>query len=1127
MQLLFPKFFTSRRRATCIAFTIAFGAALSVSAQTSTGELDGIVRDKSGAVVPNAEVVITNTDEHQVVRTVKTDGQGQFTAPLLNIGTYSVEVSAKGFEKTSVTNLSVHVGVPTNVPVNMTNGGTTETVNVDAIQNNIQLDSAAAGTLIDSVQTTQLPLSNRNYLQLMSIQPGISGPIPGENPRGNIKSTGAVNVQTYSVNGNATSTNGYYLDGADTLKRAGQQPVTFPSVDFIAEINLIRGSYGADIGGPGAASVNVQTKSGSTAFHGGAFEFYRDDIFNANTPLFKQAGTARAETRWNNWGYYLSGPIWIPGKTSRANAKTFFFFGQERLRSLDGNPISISNIPTAAQRLGQFTTPVCPKLGGCGAAGVTQITPIDPVAQAYLKDIYQFVPVPNNPFDPQGYIGVGIGTNNETQTFIRIDRQFSSKLSAFFRYLDDPFRVNSPFGFQVVSQVPNVARASITNGSTTWMGHATYVLNNHTVFEGAYTQRANWVTSADTGTIATANAPDVAAAITLPYVNTLDHVPSLVVGGSNLKGSGFYNERSPERQIYVNNTNTWGRHTIEAGVNFELQTSYSNNAGANSGSFTAGATAVPTGSGTTAFAQAFANFLAGHPTNFTQAAVDSASALESNIYEGFIQDNVRLSSRLTVLAGVRYTFFQPYSNAVYQNQPFHPTQNFYGPAYSPVQAPALTAAGNFPTGFNVNGYTNGIIVGGVNSPFGNSGGDAHPLGFAPRVGFTYDVFGDGRTALRGGFGVYYDQVIGNTAKFATNQDPPNVATLTVTNPSSFANPAGTSVPSPQGLQAYDATRALPYTMQYSLDLQQQITPLISLDIGYYGNEGRHQTANIDLNQPAPNAFRTLPGAPTTNITAGANTTLLNLVRPYQGWSFITDVAGIFNLNYNSMQNSLRVQTRRGVRFVVNYTWSRALTNARTPQCNCNLRAEYGPTDINRNDIFSAAFTYPLPFLAQNHHWYGYALGGWQTSGIISYASGQYLTASDGAVDPAGLGLLVGPATGRPNQISDPNNGAQHAKYLSQGKWFNTAAFARATFGTIGNAPAADIRGPGYEVWNLSLYKNFTLHANYKLQLRWETFNTFNHANPNAVATGLDGTNYGQVTGYGDPRRMQIAAKITF
>jgi hypothetical protein len=706
----------------------------------------------------------------------------------------------------------------------------------------------------------------------------------------------------------------------------------------------------------------------------------------------------------------------------------------------------------------------------------------------------------------------------------------------------------------------------MTDGSTSWFGHVTYVLGTNHVFEGGYSQRANWVTARDIGLIANQNAPDVQRAITLPYTNVLDHVPNIVVGGSNFKGSGQYNERSPEQQIFLNNTNTFGRHIVKAGANVELQVSFSNTAGANAGNYTFATTGIPGVSATNPvaanqFSQAFADFLGGYYSSFNQANIDMDSALQSNIYEAYLEDDVHLTPKLTVLFGARYTYFSPYSNSIYQGNIFHPTLNFYAPAFVTGQAPALTSAGNlcFTAPCYTNGGvpnpaynpTNGIIIGAANSPFGNNTGSTPKNDVAPRFGFTYDVFGNGRTALRGGYGIYFDQIIGNTAKFSTNQDPPNVATTTYAANNAFANPgsgAGSTL-SPQGLQAFQAVSKSPNTQQFSLDLQQQVIRSVSLDIGYYGVVGHHQQAYVDVNQPVAGAYATVAGGcgqtsttvngvttlKATNITA-ANSPCLNLFRPYQNWSYISSNETIFGSNYNGLQTSMRYNTRKGANVIVNYTYSKALSNANSPQNNANLRAEYGPTASNRSSVFNAAVVYPIPYFANTRHFYGEILGGWQINGIITFGSGNYLTASQSASDPAGLGLLAGgPSGARPNQVGNPYTGAFRSRYPvgATPTYFNPAAFAGVAATTTlatpapGNAPIGSIIGPGYQVWNLSAYKNFKLSGRISGQFRAETFNTFNHSNPSALSTTVGATNFGQVTAYADPRRMQLGAKFTF
>ncbi len=1101
-------------------------------AQNLTGEIDGVIKDPSGAVIPNATVTVTDTDQNLVVRSLKTDKQGQFTVPLLAIGHYSLSVDAPGFESSRIDGVEVHVGLPITVPVTLAIGSAAQTITVSASNIVPELSNAAAGTLIDNRKMTQLSLSSRNYLQMLYLQPGISGGIPGPDDRGNITSRGAVNTQAFSVNGLQTNSNGYFLDGQDMVKRAGQQPVVFPGVDFIQEMNLQRSNYGAQYGGSGAAVISVQSRSGSTVIHGRAFEFFRSQILNANGYFNNLAGVPRPGIRYNDYGFALGGPVWIPHLTNRETTKTFFFIGQEYLRSETSVEQHVTNIPTALQRQGNFGVPVCVAYNAAGkcAKTLTNLTQIDPTAQAYLTDIINKLPLPNDPNDPQGLIATSPGTNNETQTIIRIDHQFNQKLNVFFRYLDDPFHLLVPDGFLQPSSIPGVATSTATDGSTNWLGHFTYVLNAGNVLEGGFATRQNWVTAHALGYMTQANSPNVQPI--LPYKATLGQVPGLHILTSNYAVNSPYLESAPITQTFLNDTSTAGRHTLQFGMNLEFEQSGGTDAQSNAGKFTFSPGQIPPG-GATSFDQSFANFLLGNVSTFTQASVAAGSEPHANIYEAYMQDDFHPSQRLTLNGGVRYSYFSEPTTGALPGFVRLPSVNFDAATFQPSQAPAINSLGLICTSAPCFGGSapnpqydpkNGLIFGNSNSPYGAKVMTQPELTFAPRVGFVLNVRGDGSLALRGGYGVYYISIPLTNFHAMINGNFPNVVQTTISS-TTFADPSGgKSVLSPVPLKAIQPNNKAAYVQAWNLDIEKEIASNTMIDIGYYGNRAQHQTATIEQNQPIPGAFVPAAIIPGDIVNAG-NTQRLNQIRPYLGYGSIATDMTIFSSNYNSLQVSFTRRVRNGATYSVNYTYSKGLTNVRTPQNIYNLQAEYGPDPSNRTHIFNASFVYPLPFFVAQNGLVGHILGGWETSGIIGYGSGQYLTAQTVAVDPGGIGLLASPASGRPDYLADPNNGAPRTVQ----QWFKADAFQQVPAGQYrpGNDSVNNIHGPGYESWDLSIFKNVQYGKTVHMQLRAEAFNVFNHVNYAGVATTLGQTNYGEITGTGPARVLQLGAKLEF
>ncbi|MFP5233419.1 MAG: carboxypeptidase regulatory-like domain-containing protein [Acidobacteriota bacterium] len=1130
----------------CILFALLLSFSSVSVAQVLTGEIDGTVYDKTGAAIPNATVIVKNDDQNLVIRTVETNTHGQFTVPLLPRAHYSLTVNATGFES-EVRTMDVHTGIISSAAFALAPGQITQSVEVTTdTMVQVELDNAASGTLIPATKVTQLPLSSRNFQQLLSIEPGVSGGIPGgTHDRGSINSTGGVNSANYEVNGLPAQDNGYFLDGQDLQRRSagGTQIGAYPGIDFIQEMNSQRANYGAQYGGSGSAFLSITSKSGTTAFHGTAYDFYRSEIFNANSYFDNLAGVPRPLDRYSDFGYEVGGPIWLPHVTSRRRTKTFFVVGQEFLRSASSVQATLTDVPTAQQREGIFNAPICEAYNAAGACATpgTTISTINPEAQDYLKDVIDKIPLPNSPTDPQGLIVAEPGTNNETQTFVRIDHQFNDKFSIMFRFFNDPFNLIVPSGLRVGNQAPGVGISNVTDGSRAYFGTGTYIFSPRNILQAGGGYMSSYVTAQATGTLEASNSPDVRP--TLPLKATLGRIPNLIIASSTYEAISPYDNQEPVTQLFANDTEILGRHTLTFGFNVEYQKAGNNVGQTNAGQFTFSSTAIPKAppgtKAATQFDQAFANFLDGSVQSFQQLAPDPSAFPHSNIYEEYLQDDFRASPNLTLNMGLRYSYFASPSSGTLKGLPYLPFVNFVPGRFQAADAPAVSPNGLLCTSAPCDGgltpnpnYNpeNGLIIANKTSPYGSKVTTQPYLTFAPRIGFAYDVGGRGSTSIRGGFGIYYIQLPTPDYHDLASDNEPNVTSLTIPD-TTFTNPGAGFVsknPAPLVLKAAQVNWQSPYVEAYSLDLQHTLWGGTLLDIGYYANRALHLAVNEDINELPPGQFAATGVIP-KNIVTPSNTPDLNALRPYVGYAPInSDIQG-FTSNYNGLQVSVTTRLPESSLLSVNYTYSRALSDATAPQNVYDPAADWGPDASNRPQILNVNYVYSLPFLLHNRSVVGYILGGWELSGIVSFGAGQYLTAHTAAVDPAGQGILASGSAesgaGRPDEISNPN--VKAPRTLKE--WFNTSAFAYVPAGQYrpGDESVGSIKGPGYENWDVSLYKNMALGGDRSFQFRAEAYNVFNHVNFAGVSTVTSKTNYGEVTSTGSPRYLQLGAKFVF
>ena len=1144
-----------------------------VAGQEVTGSISGTVKDSSGAAVNGATVTITDSAKKVVVRTVSTNSNGEFFVPLVPVALYDLSVEATNFKKHVDQGVKVNVNERRTVDVILEVGNIEETVTVTSDLLQVNTQSAAASNIINGDQVRQLSLNNRNFVQLITLSPGVSANIADQIYVGTTNPSGASNALQIAVNGVRSSSNTYNVDGADTTDRGANLTIqTYPSVDAIAEFTVLRSLYPAESGRSSGGQVNVVTKSGTNDYHGGVYEFFRNDWLNANSfltnrtfPLGRTSdGKAkRVPLRYNNFGGTFGGPILVPhfgegGPVVSKLKNTFFFFSEEYRRVIT-YPTFNSTVPSAALRQGIFPQDVCigPVANPCATVlPAGQSLPQNlrsRLAAAYVQDIYNKLPLPSDAAGTLFFPTRGIF--NFRQELIRIDHRFNNNLSAYYRYERDTIPTVEPIGlFSGGFGQPFVSTTQSDSPGRTHVGRVTWVQSPTTVWEFGGSYSFGDVPSKVTGLLNRDNSPDIVAALPqFPFTVTRGRVPTISNttagnGFSGLSTFGPYSDFSYNKTLNATLSKVFGSHTTKYGIYYSKIRKHENSLGGTNEVTYGSVSAAPTRpAGTSATNQLWANFLLGNFQTFTQNQFDLTADLRSSSIEAFAQDEWRYRSNITLYYGVRFSRFgQPWDGngrmTSFDPAHFDPTQAFQ------VLANGVRVAG---TGNPLNGIivnSQATVAGATVSPFGKAVAPTRN-NFAPRVGIAWDPFKKGTTSVRAGYGIYFDQLsfsFPETGLVATN--PPFQAQATL-NPVTLDNPlAGNptvslTVPTVAGI---DQNFKTPYVQSWSLDIQHQLDSKTLFTVGYFGSRGVHLSGLIDANLLPP-GFAITQTCRTNNVnpptfgpcqvagtqfTSSTQELILNQIRPFRGYGPVRLLQTRFNSNYHSLQVSAQRRFSRSSQINLAYTWSKNLTDSQNegstaPQNPYQLQDEYGRANLDRRHVLSVNYIYELPFFEKQNDLAGKVLGGWQISGITYYFTGLPFTATTANIDAAGLGLLgASPSGFRPDAICDPNSGGAG----SFAQFFNTACFANVPAGLnrVGNESRGVINGPTTIRFDATLAKSFKFSETTSVQLRWEVFNVFNHTNFTTVALAVSTpATFGTVTGVRDPRNMQLGMKFIF
>jgi outer membrane receptor protein involved in Fe transport len=1106
--------------------SLAFGQAIN-------GKIVGTVSDPSGGVVSGAKVTLSSVDQNRDVRSATSDAEGNYTLLELPAGEYRVSVEAKGFKKAVREGIILNVAAILEINVQLELGDASQTITVHEAAVQVESQTSAQSSTVTGEQLRELGLVTRNYEQLVGLLPGVSSANVDQLYVGVTTPSGTASTIPFSVNGTRSSSSAWLVDGADNVDRGSNLTLlNTPSIDAIAEFKVQRSNYTAELGRAGGGQISVVTKSGTSSFHGDLYEFVRNSAFaannflnNANKVNLGSDGKAQvAPLHWNNFGWTLGGPFYIPKVLEKTKENTFFFFSQE-FRRIITYSTAIGTVPTVAEAAGTFPHPVCTSYSGNTClTTTTQINTTSPLAQGYLTDIYSRTALP----------AAGAGNNitslfrnvyNFEQEIYKIDHNFGPKLQLSARYLRDQIPTTEPQGlFSLGVTVPNVGVTNTNSPGHNWTIRAVSAFTPTLLNEGGYSYSYGAIISDPTGYMGLQNSPHIKP--NLPFPVTLALAPTLsFTGGSTLAGFGPYRDYNRNYNVFDNVTKVHGSHTFKTGFVVNHYQKNENAASGNQGSFafTTSTAQLPAG-GATTFEQAFANFLLGNVATFSQTSLDLTPDIRANQFEYYFQDDWRVRPSFTLNLGLRYSLFrQPYDNNG-QLTTFDP--KFYVAA----NAPQLTSSGNLVPG--TGDPLNGISIAGRNSRYGNKISPENGMNFAPRIGFSWDPTGDGKVAIRSGYGVYFDSTLVGIYEQNIFNNPPFVNSVVIPN-TSLDNPGGGTAnvnTSPKIIRGVTSDYKTPYTQQWNLDIQREFRKSVMVDVAYVGTKGTHLLGIVDLNTVYPGLAFSSGLVPPGTVFTSANTPVLNLLRPYKGYSSINIIEPWFNSNYNGLQTSVEKHFRGQSLVSANYTWSHGLTDAQTdrssaPQNVYNFnQGEYGPTQYDRRHVFSATWVYELPFMQDQKGLMGKILGGWESAGVVSASTGLPLTVITSGIDTGGLGILPGAASARPNAICNPNFGATGDRF----QWFNTSCFATPVSGTVGNEGRGIVYGPGLHRWDLSLSKNVRFGEAFRLQIRGEATNVFNHTNPNTLGTTSTTTStFGQVTAYRDPRIIQIGAKFYF
>ena len=1134
-------------------------------AQKDTGSIVGTVKDSTGALIPDAKITVTETERGTTFVT-SSDGSGEYVASPLNVGRYKVTVEKQGFKTAVAGPIELNVQQRAVVNVTLQVGEMLQRVEVTTASPLLETETSELGQVVDNRQVVNLPLNGRNFAQLALLSAGTTPSEPGARDEGGYG---------FSANGGRSLQNNFLLDGIDNNSNLTDllnetNYVIQPSVDAIQEFKVQTNAYSAEFGRGNGAIVNATIKSGTNDVHGDVYEFLRNDKLDARN-FFDQT---RPEYRQNQFGFTLGGPVKLPGYDG--HNRTFFFGDYEGLRVRQGQT-STSTVPTDAQKGGDFSDLIdftAPALnpdgssvldcngkltyagelfntrltqdsttsatGVCGVPFQYDATgkPLNimpaSVMDALAVRLAALYPEPNINGNGFNFVSNPVLNQDRNNFDIRVDHRFSDRDTSFYRFSfeDQPSNIPPAFpnsladGGGFFSGVEDNAYRSLAL-SETHIFSPRLVNEFRFGYNRIHSQRFQFNFNKDVS--GQLGFPGV------PFVPMNGGLPQLTFSDVSTLGSPTF---LPSLEIqntfsYSDNvTAIRGKHSLKFGTEIRFEEFTIFQPASPRGTLNFGGGFVSNPATTTGVVAGFAQFLLGIPDGGNITNLHNVDYLRP-VYAFYTQDDIKLTPKLTLNLGLRYELFLTVKEK-FKNQ------GTYDLSKQILFVPKGQKAQLTPTIATLVPLSATASRGLINPDLNN---------FAPRIGFAYSV--TPRLVVRGGFGIFYGgEENGPYSNPSQGFNPPFFVTQVFNTPCGFAdaNPAsandcvipGLSVlsqgfpassltdPNTPQLFTLDPKLVTPYMSQWHLSTQYQLPFDTLFEVTYAGSKGTKLYAFLNGNQAAPSAVPGIDFASRRPIPAiDAGISLFNSTA---------------NSEYHSLQLRAEKRFSQGLSFLAAYTWSHSLDEA----SNANLGAqnndgyrwfvhpewEHGNSDFDIRHRMVLSYIYELPF-GQGKHFGAHAtgaaeriIGGWQVGGITTLSTGTWFTVT-------GANSIGAQSDGqqRPDQISSPNG-----KPCLPGTFFNTCAFQNPPDGSFGDTGRNTLRGPGFQIWDFSIFKNFKLTENKRFEFRSEFFNLPNHANlqlaksgpQNSINTTSFGTpQFGFLTAARPPRQIQFALKFIF